>query len=77
MYMGVSLAKGLLGEAPSDVVPVDDLPEAVDVFGAVVFVVQVVGVLPDVEDEERFDFDCPEEVVVLDLEDVEVGGVFD
>ena len=33
-----------------DVVPVDDVPEAFDEFGAVVLVVHVVGVFPDIQE---------------------------
>ena len=36
-----------------DVVPVDDVPEGVEVVGAFVLVLQVVGVLPDVDAEQR------------------------
>src|SRR6187549_2267663 len=35
------------------VVPVDDVPEGVDVFGALVLVLEVVGVLPDVAAQQR------------------------
>src|SRR4029077_6691526 len=39
--------------AAVDLVPVDDVPEGLDVFGPAVLVLQVVGVLPDVEAEDR------------------------
>ena len=40
-------------QALADVLPVDDLPEGLDPFGLHVLVLQVVGVLPHVEHEER------------------------
>src|SRR4030081_2764823 len=36
-----------------DLVPVHDVPEGVDVLGTSVLVLEVVGVLPDVEAEDR------------------------
>ena len=47
------LSSALLGEALRYVVPVDDVPEGVDVVGAFVLVLEVVGVLPDVAAEQR------------------------
>ena len=41
------------GEARGDDVPVDDVPPRVDVVGAAVLVEQVVGVLPDVDAQQR------------------------
>ncbi len=46
-------ALGSAVEALRDLVPVDDVPERVEVVGALVLVLQVVGVLPDVDAEER------------------------
>ena len=40
------------GEAFVDFGPVDDVPEGLDVVGAAVLVVEVVGVFPDVEAED-------------------------
>ena len=42
-----------LVEAPGDLVPVDDVPPRGEVVRAAVLVVEVVGVLPDVDAEER------------------------
>ncbi len=39
-------------ESGVDGVPVDDLPEGGEVVGAAVLIVEIVGVLPDVEGEE-------------------------
>ena len=43
----------LAREGVRHVVPVDDVPEGVEVGGALVLVLQVVGVLPDVDAEQR------------------------
>src|SRR5260221_11267836 len=40
-------------EAATDLVPADDVPEGRDVVGATVLVVEVIGVLPHVEADER------------------------
>src|SRR6266545_503888 len=40
-------------EAPRHLRPVDDVPPGLDVLGAAVLVLEVVGVLPDVEPEQR------------------------
>ena len=40
-------------ETPCDLVPVHDLPPFLQVLGAAVLVLQVIGMLPDVVHEER------------------------
>src|SRR5262249_50199161 len=43
----------LRGEALGDRVPVDDVPPRIDVVGALVLVLQVIRVLPDIDAEDR------------------------
>src|SRR5262249_2266158 len=66
-----------LGETLGDVVPVDDVPESVDVVGALVLVLEVVGVLPDVAAEQRHAAVGDRRVLVRRGDDGEAGGVFD
>lgn len=42
-----------LGEAVGDSLPVDDVPDGVEVVGADVLVLEVVGVLPDINSQKR------------------------
>src|SRR5690606_31960389 len=58
---------GPRGAAGGDVVPVDQVPQLADVVGADVPVLQVVGVLPGVEDEQRDAAPADVAVVVVDL----------
>ena len=37
------------GEAVGDCAPVNDIPESIDIIGATVLVVEVVGMLPDIK----------------------------
>src|ERR1700676_23225 len=46
-------SSGGRGQALGDPRPVDDVPPGIDVVGAAVLVLQVVGVLPDVDAEQR------------------------
>ena len=46
------------GVAALDDLPVDDLPEGGEMGGTTVLVVQIVGVLPDIEGEERGETFC-------------------
>ena len=56
-------------EAPGDVGPVDDLPERLDPVGLDVLVLQVEGVLPGVDDEQRDGARPDVALVVVDLLD--------
>lgn len=42
-----------LGEAVGDSLPVDDVPDGVEVVGADVLVLEIVGVLPDINSQKR------------------------
>ena len=57
--------------------PVDDVPPRVDVVGAAVLVVQVVGVLPDVDAEQRRLAVADRVVLVGGRDDREAGAVVD
>src|SRR5690349_16548649 len=41
------------GKVRSNLLPVDDLPECSDVFGTAVLILEIVGMLPDVQPEQR------------------------
>lgn len=46
-------ALAVLVEAVSSSLPVDDLPNGLEVIGAHVFVLKIVGVLPDIDSQKR------------------------
>ena len=50
-----------------DVVPVDDVPEAIHEFGAVILVVNVLCVFPEVENHEQSESGVHVHVVLLNL----------
>src|SRR5262245_3631258 len=58
---------GLLrGREPlTDVIPVDHLEERIDVVGPFVLILQVIGVLPDVDSEDRGTAPVHERVVLV------------
>src|ERR1700730_15922858 len=58
-------------QALSDIVPIDDVPERLDVVGLHVLVLQVERVLPDVDDEQRGRPLTDVVLVVVDLRGVE------
>lgn len=58
-------------DSVGDVVPVDDVPEHCDVVGPSILVLEVVGVFPGVDDEERYSAVADVAWVVVDPFDVE------
>src|SRR5690606_18253714 len=65
-------------EALRDVFPVDDVEKVLDVLRTLVLILQVVGVLPDVEDEQGYHTPLGQVLVLFGLEDnqaVVVGPV--
>src|SRR5437660_6352414 len=43
-----------LGEALRDRAPVHDVPPGIDIIGAFVLVLQIIGVFPDVDTDDRY-----------------------
>ena len=61
-----------LGQAAGNIVPVDDGPESIDIFAAIIEVIEVIGMLPDIAEQQRLGLDDSEQVLVLNLDDVEI-----
>ena len=55
--------------ATGDVIPVDDVEKVLDVFAAAVLVLQVVGVFPDVQDQQGDDAPLGQVLVLFRGED--------
>src|SRR4051812_21735495 len=64
-------------EAPPDLPPVDDIPPGGEIVGAAVLVVEVVGVLPDVDAEQWHVALHDRAVLVCGRVDGEAGPVVD
>lgn len=60
----------------SDLVPVDDVPERLHEFPPVVPVIEIVGMLPDIEDHEDWKTRVQVRVVLFDLHDKRTVRLF-
>ena len=52
-YIRIAVLSTGTGIALADILPVGDLPDSLDVVGANILILEVVGVLPDVNSEQR------------------------